>query len=175
MTLRPRNGSNLHLTPPEQPTFELWWEGGSSTGISFLLFCRGEMLKNISAPQSPKSPAYHHSTTLTRTENNLCTYPNRNLVPNTTATRKRTIPPPIYLGSIEEESSASEYYLDLGAESPSASTPNLLENKAYVEQWAAAGLAVPRVPRRPPSWRSLSTSTSSRLKKDAVDRDCGIW
>jgi hypothetical protein len=91
------------------------------------------------------------------------------------ATRKCTIPRPIYLGSIEEEDGASEYYLDLGAESPSASTSNLLESKAFVEQWAAAGIAVPTVPAPRPSWRSSSSSTSSRLKKEAVDRDCGIW
>ena len=35
------------------------------------------------------------------------------------------------LGSIEEESSASEYYWTLGAEPPSASTPNLLENQSF--------------------------------------------
>ena len=141
---------------------------------SFLPLCRRDMLRHISAPpQSPKSSAFQHSTKFTRTGNN--SYPNRNLVLNTTATRKRTFPPPIYLGSIDEESSASEYYLDLGAESPSASTPNLLENKAFVEQWAAAGVAVPRALPRRPSWRSLSSSTSTRPKKDTVDRDCGIW
>jgi len=38
MTLRPRNGSNLHLAPPEQASLEQWWEGGSSTGIHSYLF-----------------------------------------------------------------------------------------------------------------------------------------
>ena len=59
-----------------------------------------------------------------------------------------------YLGSIEEESSASEYYLDLGAESPSASTHNLLETKAFVEQCAATGAVLPKAPLRRPSWRT---------------------
>ena len=38
MTLRPRNGSNLHLAPPEQTSLEQWWEGGSSSGIHSYLF-----------------------------------------------------------------------------------------------------------------------------------------
>jgi hypothetical protein len=92
--------------------------------------------------------------------------------------RKRvTIPPPLNLGSIEEERGASEYdcgILDLGAESPSASTPNFVENNAYVAQWAQAGIAVPRVPARRPSWRASSGKERS-LKKESVDRDCGIW
>ncbi|KDR83217.1 hypothetical protein GALMADRAFT_239059 [Galerina marginata CBS 339.88] len=82
-------------------------------------------------------------------------------------------------GSIEEESTGSEYYLNLGAESTGACTPNLVENSAFVEEWAAAGIAVPRGPTRRPSWRSLSSmgkdrERSNNSKKDAVDRDCGI-
>ncbi|KAF8182339.1 hypothetical protein BJ912DRAFT_978641 [Pholiota molesta] len=79
-------------------------------------------------------------------------------------------------GSIEEERGASEYdcgILDLGAESPSASSPNLVENNAFMAQWAQAGIAVPRVPARRPSWRASSGKERS-LKKESVDRDCGI-
>ncbi|PPR00546.1 hypothetical protein CVT26_009878 [Gymnopilus dilepis] len=83
-------------------------------------------------------------------------------------------------GSIAEEATGSEYYMDLGAESPMPGTPNpLLKDKAFVEQWAAAGIAVPRVPARRSSWRSLSSIDKERerlktSKKDTVDRDCGI-
>ena len=91
------------------------------------------------------------------------------------------MPRPLILGSIAEEATGSEYYMDLGAESPMPGTPNpLLKDKAFVEQWAAAGIAVPRVPARRSSWRSLSSIDKERerlktSKKDTVDRDCGIW
>ncbi|KAF8157826.1 hypothetical protein B0H34DRAFT_797275 [Crassisporium funariophilum] len=98
--------------------------------------------------------------------------------------RKRTLPRPprLNLGSIEEERGLSEYdcgYLDLGTESPaSASTPNLAENAAVIEQWAAGGTAASRVPARRKSFRSSSFNKDrdrpAGLKKDAVDRDCGI-
>lgn len=98
----------------------------------------------------------------------------------TTATRKRPIPPPLRLGSISEEDSSSEYYLNLGAETPGSSTPNLVGNAAFVKQWAEAGVAVPRGPVRRTSLRALSTKAkererSSSSKKDSMDRDCGIW
>ncbi|KAF9474287.1 hypothetical protein BDN70DRAFT_815964 [Pholiota conissans] len=92
------------------------------------------------------------------------------------ALRKRvTLPPRPNLGSIEEEPGASEYgcVLDLGAETPSASSPNLVDNNAFVAQWAQAGIAVPHVPARRPSWKASSGKERS-LKKESVDRDCGI-
>ncbi|CAA7270685.1 unnamed protein product [Cyclocybe aegerita] len=77
----------------------------------------------------------------------------------------------------DEESGESEYdcgYLDLGAETPaSESTTNLLDNAAFVEQWAAAGVAVPKVPTRRRSWQSQPGKRSTGLK-ESVDRDCGI-
>jgi len=59
------------------------------------------------------------------------TYTNRNLVPNTHDCSKTHSSTSYNLGSIEEESSASEYYWTLGAEPPSASTANLLENQSF--------------------------------------------
>jgi len=93
----------------------------------------------------------------------------------------RPRPPPLRLGIIEEEASSSEYEfgsLNLGAESPRSnhSTASLLDNSAYVRQWAEAGIAVPRVSAR----KSLRSSSCSRdrhrpssMRDD--DRDCGIW
>ncbi|KAF4617782.1 hypothetical protein D9613_006302 [Agrocybe pediades] len=93
--------------------------------------------------------------------------------------RQRRIPPPLRLGSISEEDSSSEYYMNLGAETPVSSTPNLVGNSAFVKQWAEAGVAVPRVPARRTSLRALSAKAkererSSSSRKDWVDRDCGI-
>lgn len=90
--------------------------------------------------------------------------------------RKR--PCPLLLGSIEEES--SEYdcgILDLGAETPSsAHSPTFDEQNAFVSQWAQAGVAAPRAPlRRQPSRASLARERERTLKREAVDRDCGIW
>jgi len=93
----------------------------------------------------------------------------------------RPRPPPLRLGIIEEEGSSSEHEfgsLNLGAESPRSnhSTTSLLDNSAYVRQWAEAGIAVPRVPAR----KSLRSSSSSRDRRRPSsvrddDRDCGIW
>jgi hypothetical protein len=105
-------------------------------------------------------------------------------IPDSPARRPKKIrprPPPLRLGIIEEEASSSEYEfgsLNLGAESPRSnhSTTSLLDNSAYVRQWAEAGIAVPRVPARK-SLRSPSFSRDRRrpssMKDD--DRDCGIW
>jgi len=87
-----------------------------------------------------------------------------------TATRKTHNSTSYNLGSIEEESSASEYYLDLGAESPSASTHNLLETKAFVEQCAATGAVLPKAPLRRPSWR---TSVALNTQLCLVGHCCG--
>ncbi|KAF8965892.1 hypothetical protein BDZ97DRAFT_1917903 [Flammula alnicola] len=139
----------------------------------------------LKSPKSPRNMYFPPSagfSTLTFIDTSS---PRWNMAPkptwNLTPPRKRKIPPPLDLGSIEEEEGSSEYdcgYLDLGAETPSASSPNLVENAAFVEQWAAAGIAVPRVPARRPSWRASSSGKdrgrSTGLKKDAVDRDCGI-
>lgn len=102
------------------------------------------------------------------------------LVTKSALHRKHALPPPLILGSIAEEATGSEYYLDLGAESPMPGTPNLVNDQAFVEQWAAAGIAVPKAPTRRLSLRSLSSMNRERersktSKKDTVDRDCGIW
>ena len=90
--------------------------------------------------------------------------------------RKR--PPSLVLGSIEEES--SEYdcgILDLGAETPSsAHSPTLDEHNAFVSEWAQTGLVAPRATiRRLPSRTSLARDRERTLRKESVDRDCGIW
>ena len=97
--------------------------------------------------------------------------------PRSSARIKRPQLAPLVLRSIDEEATPSEYDvggLDLGAESPrsTSSTTNLLENSAYVRQWAEA---------RAPYWNPLQRSPSfpkerrrSSSQKDD-DRDCGIW
>ncbi|KAF8888486.1 hypothetical protein CPB84DRAFT_1466933 [Gymnopilus junonius] len=70
--------------------------------------------------------------------------------------------------------------MDLGTESPMPGTPHLVKDQAFVQQWAAVGIAVPRVPARRASWRSLSSLDRERerakvVRRDVdVDRDCGI-
>ncbi|PPQ82011.1 hypothetical protein CVT25_014663 [Psilocybe cyanescens] len=101
--------------------------------------------------------------------------------PNWISSRKRTIPPPLtLLESIDEDSvsEASEYYLNLGAETPCSTPPNLFETTEFVERWAAAGIAVPKLVRRP-SYRTVISAGGkdhqrSSIFKDEVDRDCGI-
>lgn len=76
------------------------------------------------------------------------------------------LPPPLNLGSIEEERELSEYdcgYLDLGAETPN--TSNFMQNPAPFQ-----------IPARRRSFRRASSpAATNRLSKYAVDRDCGIW
>jgi len=92
--------------------------------------------------------------------------------------RRTTPPPPLSLGSIDEEMDY-EGHLNLGAESPGPdSVASFLQNKAFVEQWAAAGVSTPKLPSRRPSWLSLSSYRKDRptgSKKEIDDRDCGIW
>ncbi|KAF9525862.1 hypothetical protein CPB83DRAFT_896615 [Crepidotus variabilis] len=88
-------------------------------------------------------------------------------------------PAPLRLRSIDEESGMSEYdvgVLNLGTESPrSNSTTSLVQNTAFVKQWAEAGIEVPKVPARQSLWRSASFGKGPRgLKKELDDRDCGI-
>ena len=78
----------------------------------------------------------------------------------------KTIPPPLNLGSIEEEEGQSEYdcgYLDLGAETPNTSTSHFQGG-------------TPHLPRQRSFRRASSPANKpNRLGKRAVDRDCGIW
>jgi hypothetical protein len=91
--------------------------------------------------------------------------PNTHLLPR--HRKWKTIPPPLNLGSIEEEK--EEYdsgYLDLGAETPSTSdsmpsyagTPYLLARRRSFHRAS-----------------SPAANKPNRLSKYAVDRDCGIW
>ena len=89
--------------------------------------------------------------------------------------RKR--PCPLVLGSIDEDSEYDCGILDLGAETPYiAHSPTLDEHNAFVSQWAQAGVTAPRAPlRRQLSRTSLARDRERTLKRDSVDRDCGIW
>lgn len=88
------------------------------------------------------------------------------------------VSPPLQLDSIEEHPEYDLDDLNLGAESPGSVLHVLADESAVDDQWAKSGIAVhTSVPTRDRTWRSSSFSKKSRrtLKKESVDRDCGIW
>jgi hypothetical protein len=75
----------------------------------------------------------------------------------------KIIPPPLNLGSIEEQDDGD--YLDLGAETPSTSNYNFMQSHIHI-------------PVRRRSFHRASSPASNkpnRFSQHAVDRDCGIW
>ncbi|KAF9458824.1 hypothetical protein BDZ94DRAFT_1269753 [Collybia nuda] len=91
--------------------------------------------------------------------------------------RFRLVSPTLRLDSIEEYPEYDLSDLNLGAESPRSVMDVLVDESAVDDQWAQSGIAVhTNVPTRDRGWRSSSFSKKRRrdLKKEVVDRDCGI-
>jgi hypothetical protein len=131
---------------------------------------RDPVLMQIDTLSSANSISRHSPTSPRLSVSSTWNLPGRHL-----PRAKRPRPSPLVLWSIDEEATPSEYDvggLDLGAESPrsTSSTTNLLENNAYVRQWAEG-----RAPRRNSLPRTTSFSKDRQRSQRDDDRDCGIW